>query len=151
MPDITILKHHKHPAPGDHSIRYSNAHACEVDQGPEGNQSLFEQALVTPPSQVARDPRGIRQGGSAGGASVAPSEGIRVHILIQSPISISFGQPSEQVAFPYTTSANIFISPWYTHAAMPRFMHSRQGDMGSAHLQANRKAFQSTAKPLASK
>ena len=63
---IANLKDHENPAPGDHSIRYRNAHACEVDQGPEGNKSLFDPAWGTPPSRVARDPRRIRQGGSGG-------------------------------------------------------------------------------------
>ena len=68
---IANLRQHEYPAPGDHSIRYRNAHACEVDQGPDGNKSLFDPAWGTPPSRVARDPRRIRQGGSSGGVGGA--------------------------------------------------------------------------------
>ena len=67
---ITNLLQHKNPVPHDYAIRYRDAHACEVDQGPEGNKSLFDPKWGTPPSRVARDPRRMQQGGS-GGASGA--------------------------------------------------------------------------------
>ena len=63
---IANLKQHENPVPGDYSIRYRSAHACEVDQGPDGNKSLFDPAWGTPPPRVSRDPRRIGQGGSGG-------------------------------------------------------------------------------------
>ena len=63
---ITNLMQHENPAHRDSSTRYRNAHACEVDQGPDGNRSLFDPEWGTPPSRVARDPRRMRQGGSGG-------------------------------------------------------------------------------------
>ena len=63
---IANLKQHEDPVPGDYSIRYRSAHACEVDQGPDGNKSLFDPAWGTPPPRVSRDPRRIGQGGSGG-------------------------------------------------------------------------------------
>ena len=63
---IANLKQHENPVPGDYFTRYRSAHACEVDQGPDGNKSLFDPAWGTPPSRVSRDPRRIGQGGSGG-------------------------------------------------------------------------------------
>ncbi len=54
---IANLMLHKSPTLGDRLIRYRNAHACEVHQGPDGNKSLFDPDWGTPPSRVARDPR----------------------------------------------------------------------------------------------
>ena len=63
---LANLLEHENPSPDDYCIRYRNAYAFEVDQGPDANKSFFNKGWGNPPARVARDPRRMHQGGSGG-------------------------------------------------------------------------------------